>query len=112
MQGPLHGYTGCPRPSLHLQLQIVSEDCYLWRQQREHACTLQVGVLYPISADQMVWTVTAPIRLVKEAGVEFDPSNGGRFRSSTQAVDSQEESTATDNPLEVIFCDYWHPLQA
>ena len=26
------------------------------------------------------------IRLVEEAGVDFDPANGGRFRASTQAV--------------------------
>ena len=56
---------------------------------------LQVGLLYPISKDHMVWTGSAPIRLVKEAGVDFDPSNGGRFRASTQAIEG------VDNALEV-----------
>ena len=55
----------------------------------------QVGLLYPISKDYMVWTGSAPIRLVKEAGVEFDPANGGRFRASTQAIEGN------DNALEV-----------
>ena len=43
----------------------------------------------------MVWTGSAPIKLVKEAGVDFDPSNGGRFRASTQAIEG------VDNALEV-----------
>lgn len=51
--------------------------------------------MYAISSDCMVWTASAPIRLVKEAGVDFDPSNGGRFRASTQAVED------VDNALEV-----------
>ncbi|EIE25083.1 FAD/NAD(P)-binding domain-containing protein [Coccomyxa subellipsoidea C-169] len=54
----------------------------------------KVGLLYPISKDHMVWTGSAPIRLVKEAGVDFDPSNGGRFRASTQAIEG------VDNALE------------
>lgn len=58
-------------------------------------CWLKVGLLYPISADHMVWTGSAPIKLVKEAGVDFDPSNGGRFRASTQAIEG------VDNALEV-----------
>ncbi len=55
----------------------------------------KVGLLYPISKDYMVWTGSAPIRLVKEAGVDFDPTNGGRFRASTQAIEG------VDNALEV-----------
>jgi succinate dehydrogenase/fumarate reductase flavoprotein subunit len=57
----------------------------------------KVGLLYPISDKHMVWTASAPIRLVQEAGVDFDPSNGGRFRASTQAIDG------VDNALEVCL---------
>lgn len=57
----------------------------------------KVALLYPISDHHMVWTASAPIRLVEEAGVKFDPSNGGRFRASTQAVEGN------DTALEVSF---------
>ena len=55
--------------------------------------------MYPISADHMVWTASAPLQLIQEAGVDFDPSDGGRFRTSTQAIESVE------NALEVTFRD-------
>ncbi|CAL8461953.1 g1484 [Coccomyxa elongata] len=67
----------------------------------------KVGLLYPISKDYMVWTGSAPIRLVKEAGVEFDPTNGGRFRASTQAIEG------VDNALErclKVFAGYPEPF--
>ena len=47
----------------------------------------------------MVWTCAAPVKLLEEAGVKFDPSNGGAFRASTQAV-----SNSPGNALDVRPC--------
>ena len=68
------------------------------------ACRL--GLILPISKTHMVWTCAAPVKLLEAAGVKFDPSNGGAFRASTQAVASSPE-----NALEVQlpFC---HPHSA
>ena len=64
--------------------------------QRLIACRL--GLILPISETHMVWTCAAPAKLLEEAGVKFDPSNGGAFRASTQAVASSPE-----NALEVLL---------
>ena len=58
-------------------------------------------MILPISKDHMVWTCAAPAKLLEAAGVKFDPSNGGAFRASTQAVsDSPENALDVCPPLQ------------
>ena len=69
----------------------------------QNLCSMKIivcrlGLILPISETHMVWTCAAPAKLLEEAGVKFDPSNGGAFRASTQAVASSPE-----NALEVLL---------
>ena len=65
----------------------------------------RLGLILPISKDHMVWTCAAPAKLLEAAGVKFDPSNGGAFRASTQAV-----SDSPENALDVSSALHLAPL--
>ena len=85
-QAPCNGVKFIPsahRPQILCSMKII-------------VCRL--GLILPISETHMVWTCAAPAKLLEEAGVKFDPSNGGAFRASTQAVASSPE-----NALEVLL---------
>jgi len=58
----------------------------------------RLGLLLPISKDHMVWTCAAPVRMLESAGVKFDPTNGGNFRPSTQAVSDTPENALSVSP--------------
>ena len=58
----------------------------------------RLGLILPISKDHMVWTCAAPVRMLESAGVKFDPTNGGNFRPSTQAVSDTPENALSVSP--------------
>ena len=68
-----------------------------WRAEDRSACC-RLGLILPISKDHMVWTCAAPAKLLEAAGVKFDPSNGGAFRASTQAVSDSPENALDVSP--------------
>lgn len=68
-----------------------------WQAEDRTACC-RLGLILPISKDHMVWTCAAPAKLLEAAGVKFDPSNGGAFRASTQAVSDSPENALDVSP--------------
>ena len=66
-----------------MDLCSSSEDEVAWSR---------LGLILPISENHMVWTCAAPAKLLEDAGVKFDPTNGGAFRASTQAVANSPEN--------------------
>ena len=74
---------------------------WLWSLAQSNTIGRRLGLILPISETHMVWTCAAPVKLLEEAGVRFDPSNGGAFRASTQAVASSPENALEVSPS---FC--------